>query len=174
MSNRAWRNSLIRFVIIWLFQAFIFKQVSWGPGQEDILFVFVYPVFILMMPLGAFEPFIILGGFLMGLTVDAAYDTLGLHAAAATFTAFMRPRVFSWFRPPKGYNPKFSPVPRDLGWSWFVQCLLAILAINLFTFFLVQIFAPQFLGRVLIKTVLSLIPSFLFVILGVVILNPRA
>ncbi|MEM8583216.1 MAG: hypothetical protein AAGF87_03045 [Bacteroidota bacterium] len=174
MNSKAWRNSLIRFVVIWLFQAFLFKQVSWGPGEEDILFVFVYPVFILMMPLGAFEPLVIIGGFLMGVAVDAAYDTLGLHAAAATATAFLRPRILGWMQPPKGYGPKTSPVPRDLGWSWFASCLLLVLVFNLFAFFLVQTFAPQFIGRILLKTTLSIIPSFLFIILGVVILNPRA
>ncbi|MEM6396481.1 MAG: hypothetical protein AAF741_09050 [Bacteroidota bacterium] len=174
MSNQIWRNSLIRFIVILLFQIFLFKQIAFGLFGENISFVLVYPVFILMLPFGVFEPIIILCGFAMGLATDFIYDTLGIHAAAATFTAFVRPRVFKLLSPARGYDPKLSPVPRDMGWYWFNICLGLILFINLFAFFLLQTFAPQFFFQILMKAIASTLVSFPFIILGIVILNPRS
>ncbi|MEM7571726.1 MAG: hypothetical protein AAF433_02445 [Bacteroidota bacterium] len=174
MSDRTWRNNIIRFGVLLLLQVFLFQQVNWGWGEEDVLFIYIYPLFILMLPIQMFRPFVIALGFLMGLGVDLFYDTLGMHAAAGTFAAYLRPAIFNMVRPMNGYNIKFGPVPQDLGWPWFLRVLLLLLALDLFIFFGAQAFAPQFIGQVLLKTAVSLPPSFLMISLGVLIFNPKA
>ena len=174
MSDRAWRNNIIRFGVLLLLQVFLFQQVNWGWREEDILFIYIYPLFILMLPIQMFRPFVIVLGFVMGLCVDLFYDTLGMHAAAGTFAAYLRPSIFNLVSPPNGYNIKLGPVPRDLGWAWFSRVLFLLLAIDLFIFFGAQAFAPQYIGQILLKTAVSLPPSYLMIVLGVLIFNPKA
>jgi rod shape-determining protein MreD len=78
--------NFIRFVVLVFFQVFLLKNVT----LYNLSTPYPYILFILLLP---FEtPNIVLFplAFIMGITIDAFYDTPGLHAAACTLLAFVR------------------------------------------------------------------------------------
>ena len=72
----------LRFVLLLTAQVFLFNQVAWGWSGREYLFVFVYPLFVALLPLRAPRPLVILLAFLLGISVDFFSETLGLHAGA--------------------------------------------------------------------------------------------
>ncbi len=164
----------LRFVLLLAAQVFLFNQIAWGWGGREYLFVFVYPLFVALLPLRAPRPLVILLAFLLGLAVDFFSETLGLHAGALTFTAYARPLVLRALRPRDGYNIKATPTTADLGAGWVSQYLSFLLLLHLLAFFLLQTFSIFFLGEIVLKTALSLPASLLTTAILVLLFSPKA
>ncbi|WP_116124963.1 hypothetical protein [Lewinella sp. IMCC34183] len=174
MTSTALVNSALRFVGLLLLQVFIFNQVAWGWGGRDYLFVFVYPLFVAMLPLRTPRPLVILLGFLLGLSIDFFSETLGLHAGALTFTAYCRPLVLRILEPRDGYNIKTTPSVAGLGTGRMFRYLGLLLLAHLSAFFLLQAFSLVFAADILLKTVFSLPASLVVMAVLVLIFNPKA
>lgn len=174
MNDSGIVNSAFRFLALVLLQVFLLKQVSWGFGGKEYLFVFLYPLFIMMLPLRLYRPLIVFAGFAVGLSVDLFYETLGVHAAAATFSAFLRPLALYFARPRDGYNIKANPTVEDLGWNWFFKYAAWFLGIHLLLFFSIQSFTFYFWSDILLKTIFTFSISFLGTVLLVLIFNPKS
>ncbi|PPK85852.1 rod shape-determining protein MreD [Neolewinella xylanilytica] len=174
MNTSALVNSSLRFVLLLLVQVFIFNQVAWGWGQGDLLFVFVYPLFVAMLPLRLPRPAVILLGFLLGLSVDFFSETIGLHAGALTLTAYLRPFILRLIQPRDGYNIKANPSIYDMGGGWMFRYLALLLLAHLVMFFLLQTFSIYFLSDIVLKTVFSLPASLVVTFAIVLIFNPKA
>ncbi|MEL6273719.1 MAG: hypothetical protein AAFQ37_01525 [Bacteroidota bacterium] len=173
MNPNALVNSGIRFVVLAIVQAFLFKQITLGFGGGDVLFVFVYPIFILLLPLRMPRPMVIFTSFCLGLTIDLFYETLGMHAAAATFAAYVRAAILQFIQPQEKYNIKAHPTPNDLGWPWFIRYTGLLLFFHLLFFFSVQAFTPVYWWSIVIKTIFSFLASYLLVLLLILVFNPK-
>lgn len=174
MTSQALVNSGIRFVLLLLLQGFIFNQVGWGWGGKELLFIFVYPLFVALLPLRMPRPLVILLGFIMGLSVDLVSETLGLHAAALCFTAYCRPFVLRLFEPRDGYNIKANPTVQDLGLEWVLRYLAVLLLLHCLFFFLVQTFSILFIVDITLKTLLTFPVSYGVIVAIVLIFRPEA
>lgn len=174
MSSQSLINSGLRFFFLLLIQVFVFNQVSWGWGGKDYLFIFVYPLFVALLPLGMARPLVILFGFILGLSVDFFSETLGLHAAALCFTAYCRPFVLSFLEPRDGYNIKANPSIQDLGAGWMLRYLALLLAFHCLFFFLMQTFSILFVADITLKTIFTFPASYAFVVVLVLIFKPKA
>ncbi|MBB4078425.1 putative membrane protein [Lewinella aquimaris] len=174
MNTAAAINSAVRFVALLIVQVFVFNQVAWGWGGRDYLFVFVYPLFVAMLPLRTPRPVVILLSFLLGLGIDFFSETLGLHAGALVFTAYARPLILQLVQPRDGYNIKAQPTVADLGSSWMLRYLALILIVHLLVFFLLQTFSIFFFTDIVLKTLLSFPASMLVVVILILIFNPKA
>ena len=75
--NSLFRANLVRFILLVIVQ-FLFKEIDYA--NIDI---YIYPVFILLLPLGIVDGVLILFCFFIGLFIDAFYNTIGLYASAA-------------------------------------------------------------------------------------------
>ena len=78
--DKAATNSIIRFFLLWFLQVFILKQVIWGWDGVIYLQIFLYPLFILLLPLNTPRGLTILLAFVLGLAIDWLYESPGLHA----------------------------------------------------------------------------------------------
>jgi hypothetical protein len=173
MSSTAALNSGLRFVLLLVAQVLVFNQVSWGWGGRDLLFVLVYPLFVAMLPLRAPRPLVIFLAFLLGLSIDFASESLGLHAGALTFTAYCRPLILNLVEPRDGYNIKANPSVSDLGAGWMFRYLALLLLVHLLAFFILQAFSLYFIGEILLKTVVSFPASLLVTGTLVLLFNPK-
>jgi len=109
------RANFIRFILLIIIQ-FILKQV----GYVHIS-IYIYPVFILLLPIGMVDSVVMLLSFFYGLTIDMFYNTAGLFASAAVLVAAARPLVLGWLTPRGGYETGKSPTKYSLGNRWFIQ-----------------------------------------------------
>ena len=174
MNTSALVNSVLRFVLLLLLQIFIFNQVRWGWGGRDVLFVFVYPLFVALLPMRMPRPAVIVLAFLLGLSVDFFSESVGVHAGALTFTAYVRPFILRLIQPRDGYNIKAYPSINDMGAGWMLRYLALILLAHLLMFFLLHYFSIYFLSDILVNTLLSLPASLVVTFAIVLIFNPKA
>lgn len=171
--NRAFTPSIIRFIGLFLLQVLVLKQIT--PGWEGFYYVqiFMYPLFIMLLPFRTPRAAILLSAFAMGIFVDFFYDSPGLHASASVFIAYIRPAFIRWLEPRGGYNINQSPTKAYLGWPWFLRYATLMLAAHLFFYFSVESFTFVYIVEILLKTVLSFVASIVFILMAVAIFNPK-
>lgn len=172
--DRTLVNNAIRFFLLWALQVFLFKQIEWRWGGNVYLQFHLYPLFIILMPLRFPRVLVIFLSFLLGLSIDFFYETLGVHAAAATMTAYARALVFRILRPREGYNINNSPTKDYLGDEWFLRYAGIMLGIHLLTYFSVEAFTPWYILDILFKTIVSWLGSMLFLLIVVYLFNPKS
>ncbi len=165
-------TNIFRFSGLILLQGLVFKNIAEGWEEFPYLFVIVYPLAIMLLPLPTPRVLTIFLGFVAGLLVDGFYSSPGMHASAAVFMAFCRPFVLKILEPRNGYNVNYSPTAARLGIGWFLRYSAALLTLYLFFYFSVDAFTFVFLGSILLKTLVSLITSMIFIIIYQVIFNP--
>lgn len=172
MMNNIVLANIFRFLGLILLQGLVFKNVGEGWKEFPYLFVIIYPLAIMLLPLRTPRVLTIVLGFVAGLMVDGFYTSPGIHASAAVFMAFCRPFVLKALEPRNGYNVNYSPTAARWGIRWFLQYAAIMLTLYLLFYFSVEAFTFVYLGSILLKTVVSLITSMIFIVIYQVIFNP--
>jgi len=172
MSNELIKN-IWRFIFLVLLQTLVFKQVS----PDGALFYFVsfiiFPLFILLLPFRISHILLICLGFLIGISVDIFYDSWGVHASAAVFTAFIRPYVLKALEPRGEYNVTHIPSKAHLGLQWFLIYSSIMMFAHLFFYFSVEAFTFIHIGQIIAKTGLSFFFSMIFILMYMFIFDPK-
>ncbi len=168
-----WLSIFIRFVILVLLQVVIFKRIEFTTGIFAYTQFFVYPIWIMLMPIRIPKPLILIGAFIMGLVIDMFYDSLGVHAATLVFMAFIRDFILNLVEPEVGYDPNISFNLKKIGLLWYASYIGIFLLIHLFVYFSVEAFSFVYMEEILISTVMSLIFSSLLMIILILIFNPK-
>ncbi|MEQ8702526.1 MAG: hypothetical protein RIC19_01340 [Phaeodactylibacter sp.] len=173
MNNTVFRN-IIRFVVLVALQGLFLKRVSdgWVSGSLYIN-IFLYPLFIMLLPLQTPRTGVLLLSFLMGISVDLFYDSLGVHAAALTAMGFARGLFLSLYEPREGYKLNANPTPGDLGMNWFLKYSASMLGLHLLVYFSVDAFSPIYVLGILTRTFFTFISTMVAILIFVFIFNPR-
>lgn len=171
MNNVVLAN-IFRFLGLILLQGLVLKNVGEGWEEFPYLFVIVYPLAIMLLPLRTPRVLTMLLGFIAGLIMDGFYSSPGIHTSAAVFMAFCRPFVLKSLEPRNGYNVNYSPTAARWGFGWFLRYTSIMLALYLFFYFSVEAFTFVYFGSILLKTIVSLITSMIFILIYQVIFNP--
>ena len=171
--EKAITRNILRFVLLLLLQGLIFHRIHIGGTDFNYIQIFVYPLFIMLLPIQISKALLILLGFLLGISIDVFYDSPGLHASAATFSAFIRPFVLGVMQPRGGYKINALPNKNQFGFNWFVRYASILMAFHLLWYFMVEAFQFSQILQVLLKTICSFIASIIFITLYVFIFNPR-
>lgn len=166
-------SNIIRFFGLLFLQVFIFRQVSLGWGGADYIFIFIAPLFVALMPLRTPKPLVVIFAFLFGLGVDFFYETLGVHAAAATFCGYVRQFVLTVLEPRDGYKVKASPDGKDLSLNWWLAYLAYLVAGYTVFYFSMEAFSPVFWKQIILKSLFTIPVSLLLCGILVAFLRPR-
>src|SRR5215217_8644525 len=86
MNSRLIFVNAVRWVILLLVQILLLRNLSF----YNMATPFVYILFMLLLPFGIPNFILYLVAFLTGLTLDAFYDTLGVHITACIMLALVR------------------------------------------------------------------------------------
>ena len=170
--NLALLNNGTRFVILLLLQVVVFSQARIGPLGPYYIDIIVFPLAYLLLPFRTPRELQYLLAFGIGLLVDLAMQSPGLHAGASVFTIAVRPIILSLLEPRGGYDKLHSPTLQRFKWPWFASFISILSFVHILFYFSMEVFTPLFLGAILIKTLLSWFVSTLFIFLIVIILNP--
>jgi hypothetical protein len=170
-------NSIIaanawRFFGLIIIQGLVLQNIGAGWEGFPYLHIILFPLFILLLPLRTPRTLVILLGFIMGLIVDNLYNSMGVHASAAVFTAFARPYVLKYFEPRGGYNVNYSPTAARWGMGWFLKYCTILMAFHLVFYFLVEAFTFANIGTTLLNILVSFLFSMICVVIYQVIFNP--
>lgn len=151
--------NIIRYIVLVLMQVLIVQNIHLG----SYIILLPYVLIILLLPFDINKVVLLLVSFFVGLTIDAFYDTAGMHAAACTIMAFARYYLLKFIAPRDGYEQGLEPNIDDMGLAWFITYAGALIFIHHFVFFFLEVFRWSEFFTTLFRIILSTIGTFVFV-----------
>ncbi|MCH8329833.1 MAG: rod shape-determining protein MreD [Bacteroidetes bacterium] len=159
--NRNITVNILRFLGFILLQALIVNQIT----LHQFINPYVYPMFILLLPFETPIWLVMTLGFSLGLGIDIFSQSMGIHAAATTFMAFLRPYVIKLLSPIGGYETEDKPHIANQGLVWYLS-YATILILGHHTFLIIlEYLSLAHLGFELLKVVSSSVVSLILIVL---------
>ena len=158
---RLFYTFILRFFLFVFLQAFIFNQLEISPYVH----VMISPLYIMLLPFDMPVIRLLLVSFFLGLCIDSLSNTFGLHASSLVVFAYLRPVVFRWFSPREGYDSIKTPSIFDMGNSWFLLVFGILFIFHHLWFFILESFSFEELLLILLKTLPSVLLSFIVCII---------
>lgn len=155
-------RNIIRFLILILFQVLVLDNIQMG----GYLNPYFYVLFIILMPFETPRWLMLITAFLLGLSVDLFTNTLGMHAAASVFMAFLRPWLLSIFSPRDGYEPDTFPRIFFYGFNWFLRYSLLMVFFHHLALFYLEVFHFQDFLSTFLRVILSTLVTTATIILS--------
>lgn len=164
MNNLIISNGL-RIAIYILLQVLVLKEITLGGAQQPLIFIFIYPLVLVILPIRIPQFFVLFLAFVLGLIIDFFYLSPGVHAGACLWMTLFRPMALRIFEPKNGYHTDAEPTIGDMGVLWFAQYAGSLLLIFFISYFSLQIFTFVYTAEILIKAVLSFLVSGIIIFL---------
>ena len=153
-------RNILSFLSLVLFQVFILNNIDYSGYQNP----YVYILFIMMLPVKMSRTTVLVLAFFMGLCIDMFENSGGVHIAATVFLAYIRLPLLKVATQKRGEDfLNVNPHKLRLG-NLIVYALLSII-IHHFVLFLIESYSLRDIGTVLVRTMMSSIFTFVFVIL---------
>src|ERR1017187_2200038 len=152
-------KNIIRFVLFLFVQVFVLFKV---PPLHRFIVPYLYFLFILWLPFNLPRFWLTAIGFIYGLTLDYFTSTPGLHAAACTLIAYVRPFIINLLISQEGTDKNYaSPSAISMGWAPYATYVLVLTLLhNAFLVYLEWMSFGSFLffaGKVIATTGISLL-----------------
>ncbi|QJB34979.1 rod shape-determining protein MreD [Chitinophaga oryzae] len=159
-------RNIIRFVFLLLIQVFVLNKIL----IHQLVSPYLYMLFILALPFNLPRPVVMLLGFLMGISLDMFSNTMGIHAAACVFIAYLRPFIINILSPQGGFETtQKTPSMTSMGVSQFLIYAAVLVFLHHVIFFILEVFGfgnPLYLMlKILLSTAASLILIVLYELL---------
>ena len=173
MSNEMIRH-VVRTLIILLIQVLVLKRLSTGTSWLWLYgSIFLYPVVVLLLPFRLSRHFVILLGFAVGLLMDIFYDSIGVHAFALTATAYLRGHILTYMEPRGGYQITMSPTHYSMGLNWLITYTALLMAGHLLVYYTIEIFTFVYVGKILLKALVTFFLSMVVIMGFHLLFNPK-
>lgn len=163
---------LFHLVVLCVIQIIILNNIH----LNSYLYINIYILGIYLLPYRMKGISLLLFGFALGLLMDFADNTIGVHAAASTFVAYIRPRLLLTTSNRDEVDEFYG-----VGWindsGWFLKYV----ALSTLLFYVVLIFAEAFtftnffvsLLRIIFSTFISVIFIILYYWIGIKKVNQK-
>jgi hypothetical protein len=162
-------RNIIRLAIFILIQVYVLNKI---PHLHRYITPYLYYLFILWLPFSISRMGLLFVGFLTGLILDYFMMTPGLHAAACTLIAYVRPFVINVLTPKDSSEFNYrEPSPRAMQWTPYMVYVLILtvlhhgymvflewLDIGNFLDFIIKIFSTTGISMLMIFTVELIFP----------------
>lgn len=165
---------IVRFVVLAILQVLIFRRLTLPLGDVAYVHFMVYPLALLLLPIKTPRIILMLAALALGLFVDGFYNSPGVHAAAIVLLAYIRTPLLQLIEPYEGYNEELGPSLKQMGVTWFMSFLAASLAVFLFAYFSVEAFSFVYLLSIVLDTLVSLVASFLVILIIEMVFSSRS
>ena len=163
------RLHILRFIILILAQIALLNQVQFSGYVNPYL----YTLFILLLPPRINRFYLLIIGFGTGLMIDIFMGSYGLHAAATTLMAYLRPFVVRLYAV-RGEDKWEYLGLSTMGTVKFLSyTLILVFAHHLLLFFLEAFRFSEFF-TVLARTLLSTVFTVVLIFLILLIFNRRS
>ncbi|MET3112534.1 hypothetical protein AAKU52_000245 [Pedobacter sp. CG_S7] len=160
MNSKLILINILRWFILLFIQIILLRNLSF----YDLATPFIYVLFLLLLPFGIPNILLYLIAFGTGLTLDAFYDTLGVHASACVTLVFVRIQFISISVNRDGFDEP-EPGLGNMGFKWFsLYSLLCIFSHHLVVFVL-EAFKISELSYTLMRCLMGGIFTFFIIIL---------
>lgn len=147
--------NILRFILLLFAQVLVFNNIYF----LGYINPYPYILFVLLYPANKNKNSLLLSSFALGLLIDIFSDSGGIHAAATTFLAYIRPNLFR-FSFGISYEYQTIRVSEKITSERILLLLIAVL-MHHFVLFSLEIFRINLFFLILSKTLLSTIATFL-------------
>jgi rod shape-determining protein MreD len=156
--------------VLVILQVLLLKNIS----LYNLSTPYLYILFILLLPFETPNLLLFVLSFLLGLTIDAFYDTPGLHAAACTLLALVRVLFISITVQKDGFDNEPEPTLSIMGFRWFLTYSLILTLFHHFFLFNLEVFRLSEIGYTLTRFLLSsLFTVFLMLVSGLLFFRKK-
>lgn len=152
---------LLHILFIFLLQILVFNHVL----LFNRLIPYIYPLIILIMPIGTQRVILLFAGFITGLIVDIFSTTYGVHTAAATLMAFLRPYILTQFTDVEEENRLNLPGIRSLGFEQYLFFITIMTFLHHLALFLIDAGGFRDFLYTVFKTFISVIISVILMLI---------
>ncbi|WP_417608436.1 rod shape-determining protein MreD [Owenweeksia hongkongensis] len=153
-------RNILSFLVLVLFQVFILNNIDYS----GYLNPYVYILFVMMLPVKVPRSTVLILAFLIGLCIDMFENSGGVHIAATVFLAYIRIPLLKVATQKRGED-FLSVKPSKLGLGNLIVYALLCILIHHFLLFLIESYSFRDIGTVLVRTMMSSIFTFVFVLL---------
>lgn len=120
-------------------------------------FCFLYVAFILLLPVEMGNLLLMLIAFLLGISVDIFYNSLGLHTMALVLLAYLRNHWLATITPQGGYDIGTPPTLSANGLQWFLIYTLPLVFVHHLVLFFVEASGFTMFWHTMLKVISSLL-----------------
>ncbi len=159
---------VFRFVFIMALQVFVVNQIL----QYNLVNPFIYPLFILILPVNTSFFWVLSLSFAIGVVADLFQMTAGIHAAATVFMGFLRIFFLNTALSKENFEKNISPNIQNKGLTWFTIYAMLLLAVHHFVLYLLEVLTFNEFFYTSLKAILSAAASLLIIILLEYLLTP--
>jgi hypothetical protein len=151
-----------RFLLLMAIQVVILNQIYFG----GYITPYIYPLFILMLPFDVRGWVLLITAFFSGLAIDMFSDSMGMHAAASVFMAFMRPFVIQFISSRTDFEPGTEPRVDANGWGWIFFYTLLLIFLHHLALVFIEVFRIDDFFRIIFRSLLSTAFSVAFIMIA--------
>jgi rod shape-determining protein MreD len=149
------------FVVLVLAQVLLFNQVHFS----GYITPFIYILFVMLLPVSTPRYVLLITGFLIGLAVDIFSNSLGMHAAATTFIAFIRPWIIRAISNRDEDRLEYPGLKQNT-FTWFLYYTIFMVFSHHFVFFYLEFFTFTNFLVTLFRVILSSLFSVIIIVLS--------
>lgn len=142
----------LRFVLLVLLQVVVINNINLANG---LIVPFLYPLFILMLPLRTPGWLVLVLSTILGFCIDSFDNTMGLHASACVALAYFRGVVLKVISPREGYDFTQKATIQSMGSNWFMSYSVTLVLIHHVWIFNLENFQFDFFFRTQVRVLLS-------------------
>lgn len=151
---------VIHFLILLLIQLTILDNVQ----LHSYMYINIYILIIYILPYRLRNATILFFGFFLGLFIDLANNTMGIHAAATTLLAYIRPRLLM-LTSNREQIDDIQGKQKISDFGWFFKYILISTAVFNVVLILFEAFSIQNFLITLLRIVCSTVASIFFILL---------
>jgi rod shape-determining protein MreD len=144
-------SNIIRFVFLVLLQGLVLNSINLG----GLINPYLYILILLMLPVELPSWALMVFGLVVGISVDAFSNTLGMHASASVFICFCRPYVLKLLSPREGYEFSGALHLQRMGFLWFISYAGTMILLHHLWLYNVEVLRPSEFLNILLKTLSS-------------------
>lgn len=153
---------ILIFVLLVILQVFILNNIQFSGYINP----YIYILFILILPFEIPKWFLLVLGFILGITIDLFSGTIGMHSSATVMMAFLRPYVLKVISPRDGYESETLPQLRFYGFNWFLKYSIILIFIHHLFLFYIEVFRFSHFFTTLLRVILSSIFTIILVLIS--------
>ncbi|MEO5948413.1 MAG: rod shape-determining protein MreD [Chitinophagaceae bacterium] len=162
-------RNILRFAVFILIQVLLLNKI---PHLHRFITPYIYFLFLLWLPFSVSRQWLLIIGFLTGLTLDYFTMTPGLHTAACLLIAYVRPFLIGVLTPKDSSDFNYrEPSPKAMLWTPYLVYVFVLtllhhgymvflqwLSFGSFLDFIIKVIATTAISMLLIITIELLFP----------------
>jgi hypothetical protein len=151
----------LMFICLVLIQVVILNQVQFSGYVNP----YIYFLFILLLPLSLPRYAMLLLAFLLGITIDVFSNSLGMHAAATVFIAYMRPGVVGLISSREEDRSDY-PGLAQTNFRWFLSYTSIMVFLHHFVLFYLEVLSFSHFFETFFRIIISSLFSIFIIVLS--------